>query len=114
MMEVNTPLLGDRLKGMVAEALNKYKVGFAVLYWDVQFSFGPVEVAPGQQQIIPTYWLTVMTPSPLLGQPPLAHITLIPLLIHEQEGVNNVVIDALDKLRSAKAKALSLTNGKQE
>lgn len=99
--------LGDRLREMVPELVRQHKLGFPVVYWDVSFSWGPL----GNGQMGPAYWLLLTTPSPLLGQPPLNHLSMIPLVIHTVPELENVVIAAMEVLREAKAKTLTIPNG---
>jgi hypothetical protein len=65
---------------------------------------------PGGLAVI--YTLVITGRSPLLGQPPLAHVVQIPFADPPAEAVEQAVTDAIRQLREASANLLARQNGK--
>lgn len=97
--------LEHNLKKNVHAAIEKYKMGvstdFAVtLCW-----------TPNNQGSMGLAWnIVLIQPSPLLGQK-LMQISICAEPVPGEEQVNNVIMGAMEELRTMKAQALSVANG---
>lgn len=100
--------MGKAMRSKVAEAVDKApKLGLPRVDWDCAFGFGP---HPNGQGLIGGYWIPLTTPSILLGQH-VATMAMVPDVHADQATIDKAIEDAIDNLRSMKAKQAALTNG---
>jgi hypothetical protein len=97
----------------VQTSIEKYKLGLDIVGYDVSFGWGPGgPPAPGQPpQLIMAYWIVISIRNPLLGQPPISHIGVMPNFTPTQKEIDDLVMQSLGQIRETKAKVLAVGNG---
>jgi hypothetical protein len=99
----------------VEAAIDKYKLGLDEVGYEVGFGWGPSgPPQPGMpQQLIMAYWIVISIKSPLLGQPPLNHVLVMPDFQPTQKAMDDLIMQGLGQLRDMKAKVMSVGNGQE-
>jgi hypothetical protein len=99
---------------MVEDAIGRFKLGLEVSY-DIGFGWGPGgPPSPGAPpQLMLAYWIVVSIKSPLLGQGPISHVSVMQNFMPTQKDIDEVIMQGCISLRDSKAKVMTLGNGQE-
>src|SRR5512139_1005559 len=90
------------LKGLVEKALQGNTFSFSKVSYDINFGFVPTPTG----QIAPAYIVALFVPNPLLGQPALGHVMMLPDPMPSQATMDDMVRNGMTQLREQKAQQL--------